>query len=85
MRIMQLAAVSDISEQPGGVRPRQVFPAIGRAIEAVIMTLFAVIGWLAGVCWRLSRNSLMSLEYGFRSGAGWPQREPAGDEPEPEG
>lgn len=85
MRAMELAAVSDISERSRRVRPGSAIAVVGSGIEAVIMTLFAAIGWLAGMIFRLLASVLMSLEFGFRAGAGWPQRDQQVSEPPPEG
>jgi hypothetical protein len=84
MRAMGLAAVSDIPQRPARIRPRSAAAAVGNAIEAVIMTVFAAIGWLAGAFFRLIASALVSLEFGFRAGAGWPQRDQQPIESPPE-
>jgi hypothetical protein len=87
---MQLAAVRDIAEQEPGGEPAApavftvVFFAAGRGIEAALMAIFAALAWVAGVCWRIVADITMAVEYGFRSGAGWPQRSPEDEEPSPE-
>jgi hypothetical protein len=81
---MGLAAVTDISERSRVVRPRSAAEAIGRALEAVIMTVFAAIGWIAGGFFRVVALCLVSLDYGFRAGAGWPQRQSGDEDPQPE-
>lgn len=85
MRAMELAAVSDISERSRRVRPGSAVAAAGRGIEAFVMTLFAAAGWLIGVVFRLLASAVMSLEFGFRAGAGWPQRDQQAPESPPEG
>jgi hypothetical protein len=85
MRVMELAAVSDISERSRRVRPGSAVAVVGRGIEAFVMTLFAAAGWLFGVVFRLLASAAMSLEFGFRAGAGWPQRDQQASEPPPEG
>jgi hypothetical protein len=83
MKIMGLAPVSDITP-PRETVPVRAISATLNALEAAWMAVFAAIGWLGGVLWAIVATAWMAMEYGFRSGAGWPQREPDGDEPEPE-
>lgn len=89
--VMQLAAVRDIAEQDPVSEPAvrsvlaELFFAGGRGVEAILMTVFAALAWVAGVCWRLIANIAAAAEYGFRSGAGIPQRDPEASEPSPEG
>jgi hypothetical protein len=86
MKIMGLTVVSDISERRArDVQPQSVFFAAGRGIEAVVMTVFAAIGWLVGAIFGVAVNCALSLEYGFRAGARLPQRQIVSDEPPPEG
>lgn len=88
---MSLAEVRDISGKqlvPESL-PRRTALAVGYAIATAIRAtawvaaslyemLFASIGWLIGRAW-------MGLDFGFRHGAGIPQRVPEAEEPTPEG
>jgi hypothetical protein len=79
--------VDQLDEKAGQDRPGRavltVIAALGVAIGWCVSKAFRGTGWLAGRTWQIGAFFTEAVIYGFREGAGLPQKAAAAEQPPP--